>query len=174
MKFIKNLKMSVKLLGSFLILIAAMVIIGVLSLISMKTLNEHSKEIYRNNYHATMAVLEMKAAINYASAFLVDVIDPNMASNLQNNYTAIDTNSQHMTQYLKDYEALIEGVAVVQGYYDSLNSLLTNYRNTRSTIYSYVNAGNYEDAIDLYSNACRQNFAGQRNSNDRSHSTAFC
>ena len=148
MKFIKNLKISVKLLASFAILIAAMIIIGVLSINNMSRISASTDHLYEYNLKAIEAVLNVKANLNFISTYTNRIINPDLAESREHDIGQISTASAENTAHFEAFEATIDGNATAQSLYDQFRRLLDAYRGERDELIRLVRADDYEAAAE--------------------------
>ena len=149
MKFIKNLKISVKLLTSFAILIVAMVVIGVMSITNMGNIIEQTEEIYNSNYMGTSYILEIKANLNFISTYTNRIVNPDLIAARDNDIGVINDTAAANSELYEAYEALIGDDQTARSMYNVFLRHLDEYRDAREDLIALVRAGDYEAAGDM-------------------------
>jgi len=148
MNFIKNLKMATKLMGSFAILIAAMVVIGVLSTNNMSKLNAYSQDIYNKNYQATVYIMEIKSNLNFISTYTNRVINNDYAADINTNLAAITTTSTANNTLISEFDKLIGDNTELRAEFETFNRMLAEYRDIRNRVIDFAKEGKYEEATN--------------------------
>jgi len=150
MKFIRNMKTSVKLLGSFIIMIAAMVVIGFLCLQSMAKLSESADIIYNRNYMSSVSILEMKAQLNHINTYVDSLTNPEYADAMEHNVAIINESGAKVVGLIAQYEPLIAEDPEAQANYNVFNDLVGTYRKYRVEVMGLAQEGKYKEASDVY------------------------
>ncbi|MCL2050761.1 MAG: methyl-accepting chemotaxis protein [Lachnospiraceae bacterium] len=149
MKFIKNLKISVKLLGSFAILIVAMVAIGLISIQSMRELNQYSADIYHDNMSATIALEEVRGNLNLIASNTNRALNERYSHLLQTSINNINNAADENNEHLDIYEALNHDDPQAMREYNALQDILSDFRDSRTALLNLLTAGEYEAASIL-------------------------
>lgn len=163
MRFIKNLKISVKMLISFAILIIAMIAIGLISISSMRSINEHSQTIYNEHYIATNYLQEVKADINFVSAHTNRVLNPAQADKMDESLKAISDTAVGANEKLALYEEFIGDDSRLRAAYDDLQYKVLGYREARTLVIEMAQNGDYEGAAAGNSDVLTPAVVGYRN-----------
>jgi methyl-accepting chemotaxis protein len=148
MNFIKNLKISQKLLGSFAIMLAAMIIIGVMSIRSLYEMDEYLEEMYHSHYQASMAIQEVLGQLNLVSAHMNRVLNPNYSDKIEESSNTIAAAQAFASQQLDLYNSLIKE-EFLHAEYALLTDLMGVYRDARNRTIEFARAGDYEAASRL-------------------------
>ncbi|MCL2718378.1 MAG: methyl-accepting chemotaxis protein [Lachnospiraceae bacterium] len=149
MKFIRNLKMSVKLLGSFFIMIIAMVAIGLISIQSMGELNSYSQEIFNINMQGTIALEEVKSNLNQVASNTNRALNPTYAHLVQDSINNINNLSNINNENLSFYESILNNDPVLTADFAVLQDILGKFRTSRTNVLNLVTAGDYAAASEL-------------------------
>jgi len=151
MSLLKNLKISVKLLGSFFILIAAMVVIGVMGISNMNTLNGYSQKIYYENFQATISLEEVKSNINQIASNVNRALNPNYSNLVHASISSIDFLASTNNEILELYEEIIVSETATANF-ARLMEILAEFRAVRADLLDLIVAGDYTAAGQLNDN----------------------
>ena len=146
MSFLKNLKIAVKLLGSFIILIAAMIVIGVMGITNISKMNSYSEEIYHQNLVASVTLTQFLSNINQIVANVNRGLNPNYAHLLQAQIDNVANYGQQNNELMEIYEGLIEGNVMAASMYAEFVVILTDWREIRGRLLAALEAGDYDTA----------------------------
>ncbi|MDR2545961.1 MAG: methyl-accepting chemotaxis protein [Lachnospiraceae bacterium] len=145
MKFIKNMKIATKLLTSFAILVAGMVVIGVLNINSMSGIFENTQELYYVNHAASMDVLRIQTNLNFMSTYTNRVVNEDLSHERENGINVINQTAAENNGYLRSFESSITSDKG-QALFDEYVRLNDNYRRIKDELYALVRADAYDDA----------------------------
>jgi len=143
MSFLKNLKIAVKLLGSFIILIVAMIVIGVMGISNMGKMNQYSQDIYHQNYVASVSLTQFLSNINQITANVNRGLNPNYVHLLQAQLDNIANFAEQNNEIMAVYEELIEGDAKATVMYNEFVTILTEWREIRGRLLKAIEEGDY-------------------------------
>ena len=148
MKTINNLKMSIKLIGSFVVLAAITAIVGVFGIFYIRVIDDADTRLYQNYTVPIMQLDEMSVAfqrirVNMRDAILIDDLQKT-----QKNYDTISELSAQMDEVAAEYEALIET--------DQMRAMFAKYSEAKDAFDPYLEqmvaldkAGKSEAALDI-------------------------
>ncbi len=149
MKAIRNLKLTVKLLGSFFILIIAMIVIGAMGVLNMNTLNENSSRIYNNNFKSTVEIMEIQVNITQARLYTQRLVQESYSDMIQEHLDLLTEIAGRTSDNMTAYEdLLIEGSDDVK-LFDDLKTIITQYRTEREAVFSLAQEGKFSEADAL-------------------------
>ncbi len=145
MKFLYNMKVKVKFLGSFFLLIIAMIAVGILGISGMNTINTANNFVYENNYKSTVSIETFNAGLSDVRQVTQKLVNAANASKIDTVLAEIDKyaafNNNAMAEY-KDSIVTDEDQAL----YDQLTKALADYRVLRNNLVEMVKSGDYTQA----------------------------
>ncbi len=151
MRVIYNAKLSVKFLGSFFILIAAMIVIGVIGIVNMGTINDANTTIYGNNFLSTTYIETINSNLNEVRLYTQKIVTAKYAADFETNIKHMDTVAASTTEALNNYEALLISDEDSR-LFTALKTDITNYRTERDNVISLAQDGQFDAADDHNTN----------------------
>ncbi len=151
MRIIYNAKLSVKFLGSFFILIAAMIVIGVLGIANMGTINDSNNTIYGNNFISTTYVETINSNMNEVRLYTQKIVTAKYAADLDKNIKHLDTIAASTTEALNNYEALLNSDEDSK-LFNEFKTDIANYRTERANVIALAQEGKFDEADDYNTN----------------------
>ncbi len=151
MRILYNLKLRVKLLGAFFILIAAMILIGVMSMISMSGINDANTSIYQNNFKSSSAMQVINNGLSdvrrYTLCMTLEKYANDMAT-YEQNISDTDTLCLAEMDYYKSTIIDDEDAAL----YAEFEKNITSYLAERNKVMDLARQGLYDEAESYNTN----------------------
>ncbi len=145
MRIIYNAKLRVKLLVSFFILIAAMILIGVIGIMAMGSINASNTEIYENNYKSTSAMQTVNNNLSdmrrNVLCMTIEKYSADIASYEQKVYDSDAHNKTNMDFYKSMIIAQEE-----MDLYTEFEKNMNNYTTERNKTMDLAKQGLYDEA----------------------------
>lgn len=151
----KNITIKTKLIASFTLLTATIILVGAIGYINSLKLGANAKSMYESNLQPI--VLVSKLSENFLRA-RVNVRDVLIASTKaeHDRHRAETAKIQVLTDDLvAKYEPLISSEAEKQ-LFSRFREQLTDYRSLRSRIYALDDVGNQKGAIEIVNSECQK------------------
>jgi len=152
MKLLRNMKMSTKLIGSFTIIIIAMIAVGVISISSMTTMDNNSSELYDNNFKSTSYVLQLQGTISLINLYVNMIVNHENVADYDYNLATINEIGARVAVLIGDYEALIGEDAKSRATFTEFNGHVATYRTARAAVLEAVASGDYDGANAIFKN----------------------
>ncbi len=151
MRILYNVKLKVKLLGAFFILIAAMLLIGVMGMIAMGKINDANTEIYENNFKATSAMQTINNGLSDVRRFALCMTIEKYAADIasyEKNITDTDTVCLAQMDLYKSKIIDKEEEALYAEFEKNVNS----YLSERNKVMEMAKQGLYDEAEEHNTN----------------------
>jgi methyl-accepting chemotaxis protein len=150
MNFIYNAKLTVKFLGSFFILIAAMIFIGVWGIVNMSNMNATTDFIYRNNFLSTTYVDVINNNLTEARLTTLKITMEEYADDMEANLATIQQLNDSTSENLALYESNIApDKPEDRRLFDIFKDKLATFRGARDAVIALAQEGKYADAVAL-------------------------
>lgn len=149
MNLLKKMKVRKKLVLSFVIVSILITTVGLMGIISLKTVNVNSEDMYSNNLQSVYMLTDMKqnlTEINSDTIQLVFIRDSSKKADLEKDISA---NKDEDDKYIASCEKLLMSDIEKQVWPVFIDQL-TQYRALRDNIYKSIDANNIDDAIKQY------------------------
>jgi methyl-accepting chemotaxis protein len=149
MSFFKNMKVRTKLIMSFVIVAILIGVVGALGIVSLKTVDENSEDMYTNNLQSVYMLTDMKQNLTEVKndvTKLIYVRDESVKNDLEND---IQSNVVEDNKYINDYEKLPMNDMEKQ-IFPTFKNQLEQYRMLRNNVVKLVDGGNFEEAVKQY------------------------
>ncbi len=149
MKFIYNLRLRAKLIMAFAIMSIFIIGIGVVSVSNIKKVNNNNKYIFERNSRVIEDVSRFKSNLIQINLDIYKVMDEQNADKVEELTSEIDNLRRQDDLFLEDYEKnIIDNQDRKK--FDSLKSVLSEYREKREKLLQYIYQSNYADARKSY------------------------
>ncbi len=145
MRLLYNAKVKTKFLGSFIVLIAAMILVGVLGIISMRSINDSNTFIYENNFQSTVAIQTINNSLSDVRLITQRLVLENFKDDFDANMeklSAIGATTNIYTDQYRDSLVEEEDRALFEAYEKDL----ATYRESRTHAIALAQEGNYAEA----------------------------
>lgn len=149
MNFLRNLKIKVKLIVSFIIVAVLIGVVGIIGTLSLKTMNMNSKSMYNNELLGTYMLTDMNKNLIASKSNIIELIyvkDESRKNYLKND---IETNDNETEKYVVSYEKLSMNETQKQ-IWNTYKSQFKTYKSLKENIIGFVNEGNLEKAGEQY------------------------
>ena len=148
MNVLNNMKTSVKLIGSFLIVAAITALMGVYSMVSLKSADDNDTKLYQNQtiplgQLADLGVAFQRTRINYR-----DILLATTAEDKQKYANTIKELDTQIGQTMADYEKLIVSPEM-RALFDEFSSLYKIFVSNRDQIVALALADKNDEALAL-------------------------
>lgn len=162
---IRNLKVGIKLLGSFLIFCAGIVFIGFSGVRSMKDINEANNIIYSNNYLSTVKIQKVGSLFSDIRLYTERMMNEKYEDSHEEYRGIITKKLDELHTLLSEYERLITDEED-QKNFEQLSNIVTAYIEKQKLILTmagrekFIEATNYNifnvDPINVKAQECME------------------
>ncbi len=145
MRILYNAKVKVKFLGSFIVLIIAMLLVGVLGVFSMNSINESNTFIYENNFKSTVAIQSINNNLSDVRLITQCLVLENYKDEFDANMQRLSEIAVTTNEYTQQYEdSLVEDEdrALFAAYQEATGK----YRTARDEGIALAKEGKYAEA----------------------------
>ncbi|WP_373844975.1 methyl-accepting chemotaxis protein [Clostridium sp.] len=149
MNFLRNIKIKVKLIISFIIVAILIGVVGIIGTLSLRTISINSRSMYNNELMGTYMLTDMSKNLVESKSDIIELIyvkDESRKSYLKND---IETNDNQTEKYTVSYEKLSMNETQKQ-IWSTYKLQFKNYKSLRENIMGSVNKGNLEKAGEQY------------------------
>ncbi|BAH07563.1 methyl-accepting chemotaxis protein [Clostridium kluyveri] len=149
MNFLRNLKIKVKLIVSFIIVAVLIGVVGIIGTLSLRTMNMNSKSMYNNELLGTYMLTDMNKNLIQCKSNIIELIyvkDESRKNYLKND---IETNDNETEKYVVSYEKLSMDETQKQ-IWNTYKSQFKTYKSLKENIIGFVDEGNLEKAGEQY------------------------
>jgi len=147
----KNMKVSAKLIVSFLIVIFLAVVIGVIGMVGMSSLNTAQSSLYGENLMAIEAMgnlRELFAHERYTmQAIILHKDEPETVSRTMAQFTTFDAIAE---ENFAQYDLTIVDMSLEGAYIEAKETWLTDYTFLKNRVIDLINEGRFDEAYELY------------------------
>lgn len=149
MNFLKNTKVKVKLILSFAIVAILITVVGVIGMMSLKTISSNSDDMYNNKLKRIYMLTNMKQNFTEIKSDIFKLIyekDSSKRSELEKNIKSdMALNEKNML----DYEKFVMN-NVEKQIWPTYRSQFNEYKNIINNIINFINNENFDEAIKEY------------------------
>jgi methyl-accepting chemotaxis protein len=143
--FLKNTKISTKLISSFILVAAFVGIVGLIGMSNMYQINTNSDTLYKENLNNIINLEQINNNTLHIRLTLVDLIESKDSTKVQAAIDEIKAFREENDQVLKNYEnSRLD--AQEKETLSKIKKNLSLYRSTTDTAISFAAQGNYLDA----------------------------
>lgn len=156
MGLLKNLKVRVKLIGSYIIVAVLIAVVGGIAIKSLKTVKTNSENMYSNNLTSVYMLTDMQQNITEIKSDTLGLIfkkDSSMKDSLEKD---IQANKNEDDQYIATYNKMPKTDAEKQ-VWAQLNNQIEVSRTLREKAINLVDNGNLDEAVKEYNNLAAAN-----------------
>lgn len=154
MRILYNLKVIVKLLASFFILVGIMVIIGVLSINAMGKINSSNTFLYENNFQCAVAMGKIDALLTETRLLTQRIVVAEIVDATDSDINQVKTITAQMEEYEAFYEKNIKSDEDRE-LFDAYMEVTTKYREERAEAIELAKSGNYKEASEYNEDVVR-------------------
>lgn len=145
----KNLKVKTKLLSSFLIIALLTTIIGVIGILSLKTVQVNSEKMYNNHLKSVQTLDGINKSLLAIKSDIIELVfirDNTKKGDLE---VDIQTNTEIDVKDMSTYENIVKG-ADEKKIWLTFKSQLNQYSLLSNDVIGLVDVGNYDKALVEY------------------------
>ena len=149
MSFLKDIKVKTKLLSSFLIMGVLVALVAIIGMLSLKTVNLNSEEMYSHHLQSTQILNDIKQTLLQIKSDTTELIysrDTSTKDALEKN---IQLNTEKDNEYISNYEKMTMDSSEKQ-IWATFKDALNQYRSIRDNVIKLVDAQNYNEAVKEY------------------------
>lgn len=152
MKYINKIKISQKLIFSYVGIAALIFVVGVIGALNMRTINENANSMYDNNLRSIEILDNIKGGLlenRGQTLLLINQANKGQISEINNKISEIKT---RVDGYKKQYEEMNVSVEE-KGIYQNLVSDQDSFRKLRDQMNEYIKQDDYENAQKIFTQA---------------------
>ena len=152
MGILKNIKVRIKLIVSFLIVAVFIGIVGGVGIMSLKNVGESAKKIYEENLMHVYELTDMKQNLTQIKSNISDLLnskDEKDASIKTKLEQEIQNNKEENDKYIADLKKSINGDEEKK-IFEEFNNQLKQYRELREYVIKLIDTENYTEANEQY------------------------
>lgn len=148
-KFVRNMKIRTKLMGSFASILVLMIIVGVIATVSLKEVSTNGQKMYTNNLTTVHMLDTLDRNIVSTRGILLQIIYERRASNTQNFKVTLSMLQSQNDELMKKYEKNSTNVSIQEKkYYSEFKKDLQSFRSEKERIINLSVEGNYDGALE--------------------------
>jgi methyl-accepting chemotaxis protein len=148
MNLFKNLKISQKLIFSFIIVSLFTGVIGLTGVLSMQKIGDNATSMYNNNLVPIVKIKTIRENLLEIEKITLNIMNPTQRDKIQEEQTKIIELSNEDNQLIEEYKKVISSEEEKQ-LFDSLEKGLQAYRISREQLIKLVEDNKYEQANSL-------------------------
>lgn len=148
---LRKMKISQKLIASSAIATILLIVIGLIGLIDMNTMKNNSDIIYNNNLISLQKLYSVQGNIIRIGEHMEHSINSDFKKDINNIESELQGIVETNDQLITEYEKIPTSSSKAEAHYKVVKEALSQYRDVRDKVISYVKANNYEEARNLYS-----------------------
>lgn len=156
MKLAKKIKISQKLIASYVIVSVLVFTVGFIGMSQMKKINENANEMYSDDMKSIEILNNIKGGLSENRAQTLMLVNPSNKNKLTQIEENIKTIKTKVDGYKKQYEAM-NLTDEEKNNYKILIDNQSAFRQIRDQIDTYAKQGDYENAEKLFENANNYN-----------------
>ena len=149
MNILKNMKVRVKLILSYVIVIILIIAVGTISIISLKAVNKNSKNMYENNLQNISMLKDIKQNLTDIKSDLLQLVYERDGSKKDDLEKDIQVKGDKSTKDIAIYEKQPMGKAERQAW-PIFKGNLVESQNLRDGVINYIDDKNYDEAVSQY------------------------
>jgi methyl-accepting chemotaxis protein len=149
MGFLKNIKVRIKLIVSFIIVAILIGVVGAIGIMSLKTVDTNSEEMYNNNLQSVYMLTDMRQTLIEIKSDVIELVYVRDGSKKTDLEKDIQTNVNKDDTYITAYEKLPMD-DVEKQIWTTYKNQLQQYRTLRDNVIKLVDAGNFDEAVKQY------------------------
>lgn len=149
MGFLRDIKVRTKLIISYIIIAILIVVVGGIGIMSLKTVDLNSDNMYNYNLQSVYILTDMKQNLTQVKSNVIELVylkDTSKRTYLEKD---IQTNIDEDEKYINVLEKLPMNGTEKQ-IWPSFKSQLEDYRTLRQNVIKLVDAGSFDEAVKQY------------------------
>lgn len=155
MQLFRNMKISFKLICSFIIISLFTGAIGGIGIINIYKINSNASEMYDVYLAGVRDIYEIKANLTSERVDMLELLKPNNISKISELNSHIEVLSDKIDNSINSYEKKVTAVKDKE-LFAQFKSRLKDYRNVRDGIVGLVSGGQYDKAEQSYTSASQK------------------
>ncbi len=149
MGFIKNTKVRTKLILSFVIIALIIAVVGVIGMVSLKTIDVNSEDMYSNRLQSVYMITDMKQNLTEIESDMLQLVYVKDASRKTDLEKDIQLNEDENNKYIENYEKLSMNDTEKQ-IWPAFKSQFEQYRTLSENDIKLVDIENFDGAAKKY------------------------
>lgn len=149
MSFLKNIKVRTKLISSFIIVAILIAVVGTIGMMSLKTVDANSEEMYNNRLQSVYMLTDMKQNLIKANSDIMELVYLKDASKKTDLEKDIQDNISEDGKYINAYEKFSMNDTEKQ-IWSTYKNQLQQCRTLRDNVTKFVDAGSFDEAVKQY------------------------
>jgi len=145
MDLLKNIRVKVKLVVSFLIVALFISIVGGVGIISLKNSGKEAEKMYTNNLRSVYILTDMEENLFEIRAGMLSLVYKKNLSEKADLEKNIEKNTDEDEKYISEFEKFQKSDEE-KNIYNTFTSYLQKYRTLRNAVIVAVDAGKYNEA----------------------------
>ena len=148
MNLFKNLRISQKLISSFIILSLFMATIGLTGVLSMQQIGNNATSMYNSNLVPIVQIKTVRENLLEIQKITLNILNPTQRDKIQEEQTRIDELASEDNKLIEEYKKGILSDQEKQ-LFDSLEKGLQTYRSSREQLIKLAQDSKYDQAYSL-------------------------
>jgi len=145
MNLLKNVRVKVKLVVSFLIVALFIGIVGGIGIMTLKNAGKEAEKMYTNNLRSVYILTDMEENLSEIRTSMLSLVYKKSISEKTDLKKTIEENIDEDNKYMSEFEKFQKS-GEEKKIYDTFTSYLKEYRMLRTGVIDCVDAGNYSEA----------------------------
>jgi len=147
--FLKNIKLRTKLMISFIIIALLIAVVGIIGMVSLKTVNTNSEDMYSRRLQSVYMLTDMEQNLTEVKSDMLQLVYMKDASKKNNLEKDIQLNKDEDEKYIENYGKLPMNDTEKQ-IWSTFKTQVDKNRTLRENIIKLVDAGNFDEAVKQY------------------------
>ncbi|WP_342590207.1 methyl-accepting chemotaxis protein [Clostridium muellerianum] len=149
MNSFKNIKVRTKLILSFIIVSIVIAIVGIIGMMSLKTVAVNSESMYNNNLQSIYLLTDIEQNLTEIKSDMLQLVYVRDASKKNDLEKNIESNKSENMVHIKNYEKLPMTDTEKQ-IWSTFNNQSDRYKTLRESVIKLVDSGNFDEAVKQY------------------------
>ncbi|QXE20711.1 methyl-accepting chemotaxis protein [Clostridium sp. 001] len=149
MNFFENIKVRTKLMLSFIIMALLIAVVGAIGIMSLRTVNVNSEEMYSNRLQSVYMLTDMEQNLTEIKSDMLQLVYVKDASKKSDLEKDIQLNKDEDEKYIENYEKLPKNDTEKQ-MWSTFKSYVNKYITLRKNTIKLIDAGNFDKAVKQY------------------------
>jgi methyl-accepting chemotaxis protein len=149
MGFLNNVRVKKKLIASYIIVAVLIGIVGLIGIISLKTVAKNSDKMYNEKLQSVYILTDMKQNLTSIKSDMLQLIYVRDESKKLELEKDIQENKDEDDKYVQIYDKTSKSDAEEQ-IYTIVKNQLAQYRTSRDNVVKFVDNSNFDEAVKQY------------------------
>lgn len=149
MNFLKKMRVRTKLISSYVLVALLIAAVGLIGIVSLKTIADNSEEMYSNRLQSIYMLTDMKQNLTQIKSDMLQLVYERDASKRADLEKDIQQNKDENDKYIASYEKLPMNDVEKQVWPIYINQL-NQYRTLRENIIKLIDDNNFDEAVKQY------------------------